>query len=76
MSSDLLEMSSEWTIRNLVAITATVSGLDDISGIAQFLDDAVGTPLGDVETVRNVPESHVRVICDTREDTTTDRQKL
>jgi hypothetical protein len=67
---DLLEITSEGTIRNLVAIVATVPNFRDAARIDEVLDNAIGTSLRDVETGCNVSESQARVICNTGEHTT------
>src|ERR1700728_468682 len=53
---------------DLVAVTAAVLLLDDVPGLGQVSDNAVGAALGDVEPGRDIAEADARVLCDAQQD--------
>src|ERR1700684_1725548 len=53
---------------DLVAVAAAVLLLDDVPGLGQVSDNAVGAALGDVEPGRDIAEADARVLCDAQQD--------
>jgi hypothetical protein len=51
---------------NLIPITTTVSLLHDVASCGQIVDSPVGTPLGDAEIGRDVPQTYFRVTGNTQ----------
>jgi hypothetical protein len=52
----------------LIAISATLSRLDDVPGIGQICDDGVGVSLGDTEIGRNVAQAYLLIAGDADQD--------
>src|ERR1700734_2330370 len=53
---------------DLVAVAAAVLLLDDVPGLGQVSDNAVGAALGDVEPGRYIAQADARVLCDAHQD--------
>jgi hypothetical protein len=47
---------------DLVAVTAAILLLDDVAGVGQVGDDAVGAAFGDADAGRDVTQPHSRVV--------------
>jgi len=52
---------------DLVAVAAAILVLDDISGLGEISDDAVGGAITDARPVRDVAQSHARVLGDAQQ---------
>jgi len=49
---------------HLIAIAATLSFFEDVTGVREIVDDGVGVPLGDAELGRDVAQTYLRIVSD------------
>lgn len=55
---------------HLIAIAATFSLLEDVTGVGQIVDDGVGVPFGDAEIGRDVAQTYFRIVGDREQNST------
>ena len=54
----------------MIAIAATFSLLEDVTGVGQIVDNGVGVPFGDAQIGRDVAQTYFRIVSDREQSST------